>query len=1243
MFDIFNIKDPQKALQRAQELVKEDKKYEAIRVLEDNLTDDSESFDLFQELARLYYDVDERGRAVDLLRRLPNVAPSRIDEIIAQASELYYRHTSIDAGEFLIQLYTSRQTYEEVSKVLLAMKEHEIGLLIKKYEKLWQSAESKNVVLKKDLDNMLILASLKFYVGAGKDAAAVIEPLIELDVFKKPLFDWARVLGRERYSDPHAALLLLRIQLSNGAFEDALTQTQRIFEKFPEVSDTLISIMSEVKPGPELQPAYTQMLTDLYITQGDLETSVDQLQKMLERDTKDIDSIIKDLRKLEVVNPKDLKILYTLADAYIRARRISLAIVELDKIFDIDKEQYDEVLKRYKQAFDLKQNDPFVIQGLVNLYLKHDEIDAAVNTIESVYRLDPGLLNEYILNLNTILAKDFDNVRALYLLGQCYARKGDRESALLIFQRLMDNEEYECVNAAAEEISAANPDDVDYVNLRASSLVMLGKTSEALRVLNDFLKVEPGKLVNLFPTFDLILSKEPERFAQIEPIYMRYKKEDPYVTELALARAYAYTGAYRKSVNSFEQCFKIEGKKEVTKRALIEVIKEKPDAVPLLLTAARAFISEGEMDIATQFFKTAQMVDPQAFFEIINEFYDAIKAFPKDREARTLLVDTFFKRGLWDRAIEESRRAIEVFDKDGAQYFNLRLGQSLVQMGKLSEAVRPLMISLEGEEDYSAEVIQYLDKILKTDKSNVPAHFARGRALSKARRVSEAVDEYLLTAKILPSRANHVLAELKSLSKKTVAHPKVSFALGLIELSLKQHDAAINDLMKAVELDSSLVRKAIPLFERLQQSISSPMLSFSLAKAYYLAGLKSSATDLFIEAQSQESGLREPVIAEMKKICADNPQDIPSRKGLADIYYGYRNWEDTLNLLEEIYESDSGESEWVKNYVGRILAADHNNVPSYYFLARLFVDEKLHEKAIEVYRKLLELSPTEMTSVISAVKSHREKTPAMLCYLGDLYAGSGYMEEAIAVFEELISEDPQYVGDVAERIEAILKKNSDLGEAYLLKSKIHAAQKNYDVAIQAIQGARQLMPEREDVILKHGQLLHESGATEDAIQLFSDLLAKSKDRKSIYRLIKKARNEYYRERIELLHGNESRTRLKRAELYLMMGKVKEAEKEINFETADADIARRQALLKVRLYLKKKRPIDALEIVKTLPVDKETAETYADVYEAMGSFGAAALALRQSGIEGMEQRITSFERLAQTKRSTKGKYFVEGRT
>ncbi len=228
-------------------------------------------------------------------------------------------------------------------------------------------------------------------------------------------------------------------------------------------------------------------------------------------------------------------------------------------------------------------------------------------------------------------------------------------------------------------------------------------------------------------------------------------------------------------------------------------------------------------------------------------------------------------------------------------------------------------------------------------------------------------------------------------------------------------------------------------------------------------------------------------------------------------------------------------------------------------------------------------------------------------------------------------------------MEKLIDKYPGIGDAYTLLGRVYASQSDYEGSIRYFEKAMELMPDRDDVVLKLGQLLHEAGETERAIKVYSELLGRTKDRKSVYRMIKNARNDYYKERIAALQGGDDSNRLERAHLYLLMNKTEDAERELEFESDDEAVSKRHAILRARLCLRKKRPMDALEIVQTLPLDKETAETYADVYEAMGSFGAAALALRQAGIVGMEQRISSFEKLAQTKRATKGKYFVEGRT
>jgi len=1240
-FDIFGAKDPEKALEKANENIREGRIGPAIKVLESNLTDGEESFDLYLLLARLYFETEERGRAVEVLRNVKTIAPRRIDEIVTLLSELYYQHTSIDTGDFLLELHIEQQRFDELSKVLKQLSEREVRLLITRYDKVKQTIDAKNVVSKKDFENMLILATLRFFVNESEKAMEAVEAMVDAEVFSRQLLSWITIISRERYNDWHAALLLMRIQMASLNYDRALTVAQRTADKFPDSVNSLIALISAATPPKDLEASYTKFLTDLYIKKGDLNASIELLLSVPKKDTKKLDDVIKGLRELERISPDNLKILYSLGDTYLKAKRISLAVSEFSKILEKDQSQYDKVVEKYKEAFKKEPNNPQVIENLVNAYLSRDEVDAAVNVIETAYKADPGLLGEYVVNLNAILEKNIDNLKALHLLALCYAHRGDDESALVIFENLMDRRKYKHVYTATEEICRKRPDDLRFLNLRAKSMIMVGEEKEALSMINSYLKQHPDKTSVLLSTLDMILNKKPELSKHIIPIFKQYEHEDPFIAKLTMARAHAFMGEYEKSVAAFEELFKDKEHKAVTKRALIEVIRERADAVPLLLAAARIFMKEGEVEIATQFFKTAQTVDPKAFFEIVDEFYDALKAFPKDREVRVLLVETFFNRKIWDRVIEECRRAIEVFGRE-AQYFNLKLGQALVEKGNLSDAVRPLMISLEGSEDFSIEVIKYLDKILGIDKSNVPAHFARGRALSKANRINEAVEEYLLTVRILPARAEYVYDELRTLSSKAMANPLIIFAMGNVEYILRKYDDAVKHLLQSCELEATLVKRVIPLYEKLIQTTSSPLLDFSLAKAYHLADVKSSAVKYYMKAQAGDKNLREPAISEMKKICAENPDDIESRKALAEIYFNYNNLEDALDSVSEVYQSRPQESHWAKQFVSNILQKNPQHIPSYYFLAQIFLEEPNHKKTVEVYKKLLELSPAEITKVIGILEGFKEKTGELLLYLGILYKDTGELKRAIRFFAELFKLDTSFGDAIIYQIKEILMKDANMGQAYLLANKIFIHQKEYERAVEAIKHAKELIPENEGIILKEGQIYYEMGEPEKAIQLYTKLLDKTKDRKSIYRLIKQARDSYLKERLSMIKEDNDNDRLARAHIYLLMNKPSKAEKELRFTPHNNISFKHHTLLRARLYLKKSRPLDALEIMKNLPIDEETASIYADIYESIGSYEAAARVLRQASIEGMEQRIAGYERLAQERRLAKGRYFIEGR-
>jgi len=1242
VFDIFAGKDPQKALQRAHELIKEGKVPQAIKVLNDNLTQGEESFDLYLELARLYFETDQRAEAVEALRNVQTLVPSRSDEVIALLSDYFYRHASIDAGDFLIQLYTQQSQYEEIAKVLRSFQEREIKLLVNKYEKLRQQLTGKKVISKKDLENIIILCTIYFLTRDPKIATEIIESMLDLEGFQKEILAWARVIARERFNDPYAALLLLKLLIRNGQYDEALVQAQRAYEKFPDFLDPLIDILSQAHPPKELESDFSEFLTGLYVKKGDLDASLARLQIVLRNDPAKIDEVIKTLRELQRINPKNLKVLYTLGDTLLNSGRISLAITEYDKIMEIAPEEAEKITERYKRAFEKEPNNPLVIQGLVNFYLKQNRFDEAVDVIQRAYNIDRGLLDEYLLNLNAILEKNPDNLDALKLLGLCYAHKGENENAIVIIENLLESGRYDMVEQMLDDITKARPKEYQYLNLRALSLTKTGEIERAYSLIINNLDDELNKVLIFIPTLDKIINHRPDLAPKIIEFYQKHQSEEPVVFDIALARAYAYCGEYEKSIKKFDEYLSKPEYKDTAKRALVEVIKERPKAIPLLLSAARAFMKDGEIEIATQFFKTAQIVDPKAFFEIIDEFYDTLKNFPKDREVRVMLIDTFFDRKVYDRVIEEAKKAIEVFGQE-AQYFNLRLGQALVEKGNLSDGVRPLMLALDGTEDYSKEVLEYLNKILAIDKSNIPAHFARGRALARARRIDEAVEEYILTARIVPARAEYVLEELKNLLSRAIANPNVLYAIGSVEISLKRYEEGIKHIVSSCELDSNLVGRAIPIFEKLLKEVPSPSLEFALGRLYSIANLKDSAVRYYISAQSRDKKYLEQAISEMKKICMEDPENIGARKGLAQIYFNYNNLEDALNLTDEIYRSYPQEAAWAKSFVFEILSKNPNHLPSYYFLGKVFLQEKNFAKALDVFKKLLEIFPSEVPEVIKILNLYQEQDFEVAFYLAKLYKEGAKISDALELFRNLFNKNVTYADAIIEQLGEILGKNSNLPEAHILLSDIFIFKGEYDLAIDSLTKAERLVPERwEEVALKKGQAYFKKGEIEKAIEIYNTLLGKTLDRKRVYKIIKETKEKYLKEQLEKIKGEDVQQRLARARVYLLLGQISDVEKELDFEPQDTATKKQCLLLKAEVCLKENRPLDALEVIRNLPVDIETAPVYADIYEAIGSYEAAASVLRMIDRKEWNERILKYEKLAQEKRLGKARYFIEGR-
>ena len=71
--------------------------------------------------------------------------------------------------------------------------------------------------------------------------------------------------------------------------------------------------MDAVTPPEEFDIKFTQFLTQVYIKKGDFDTSIERLKLLREKNPKEINNVVKGLRELSRISPKNVKVLYALA------------------------------------------------------------------------------------------------------------------------------------------------------------------------------------------------------------------------------------------------------------------------------------------------------------------------------------------------------------------------------------------------------------------------------------------------------------------------------------------------------------------------------------------------------------------------------------------------------------------------------------------------------------------------------------------------------------------------------------------------------------------------------------------------------------------------------------------------------------------------------------------------------------------------------------------------------------------
>ncbi len=1227
MLEFFSSHDREKILEKARKLKADGRVEQAIKTLESSVSSSPEDFDLYLELGRYCFEGGRRIDAVAALRKALALDSQRADEVVGTLTDLHYRGSSpIETGDALLEMYIVRRDFEEVERTLKSLSTKDLQFLETRYLKIFENTyKNKNPAeyTARETNILLQLASVEIFIGRMERGFELAEKFLGVKESERPAVqNWAKSVCRWKWGKALSQFYLMRLLLAAQKYEEALQVAQRAVEFDKTYSLRIHEEFAKVALPPKIQVEFLSFLSSLEVGAKDIDGAIANLNRLLNLDTGRTDDVIRGFRDLLRMAPKESKVIFALGDAYLHAKRSGLAVEEYAKVLEIDPEKTDEVLSRYQAVLKVDSKNPQVIAALVEGYLAKNDIAKATEVIDQSYQADPGLIEEYLPNLNTILDRDMNNMKALNLLGLVYLKKGEIDNAILIFENLLSrgSEGQVLAEAGSRAVLLAMSDSIPALKVLTDALLLQGRGPEALKLIGGRVKADPATALELVAKLDAILKADPALIESGRGIYEEFKIQDEFLVGLVVGRSFAYQKNYARAQESFQKCLALDpARHDLVKKVLMELVQDDSKAVPLMVYIARIFLKEGDIEKSARFFRAAQMVDPSIFAEIIDDFYDIVKAHPEDVMMRRLLVESLLNKGLFDRTIEECRITTEAVSPADGAYFHLKQAQAMLAKGRLTDAVRPFMLAQEHNVNFTNEVIGGLEKILSIDKNNIAAHFALGRAYGAARMVNKAVEELLLTARIVPTRVSYVMDELKRLETLAPANAMVHFAQGLLHVSQKNLKEGIGELDQAREMDKSLLDKIIPVYEKLETEGTSPELLLSQARAYSDKGSYNFAVDFFRKAFESDPGRLEQIVSGLKTICTVQPDNAEARRLLARIYFDYNALDDAVSVAREIYGSSATHRIWAIDFAREVLTKNPQHIPTYYFLAELCFDEGKFKEGIETLERLRGFAPHEVPAMIDraeAVYQNNQYVPEIVIFLADRYTDVSLEQKSVAFLRKLYNTNAAFADAVLHRLRYILKKKPDIIDGYFLTADILSAQNDFQRAREALEFGERYATGIQDKVelrLRLANLLNLLGDRAGVSSTLMKALRIAQNKGSVYQTIRQLHEKSLTNRLEVLRRETNEdSRLEMVRIHLALGQLDEAEQFLVFVPSGNEVRRAQALLRARVYLARNRALDALEVLRPHKDDERIALALADAHESMGNYAAAVATLKALG-------------------------------
>ena len=520
--------------------------------------------------------------------------------------------------------------------------------------------------------------------------------------------------------------------------------------------------------------------------------------------------------------------------------------------------------------------------------------------------------------------------------------------------------------------------------------------------------------------------------------------------------------------------------------------------------------------------------------EAIRVYENILKIEPADINILNKLSDIYFNEGLIDKAIQACMRLAEIYTQDNlldkviilyerlldwepdnneVRIKVIEIYQKILQVDPSNlQARHKLINNLIAIEDHEATIPEfislgktYLEKnlyeegamacqrVFEFDVKNVDAHLLLAEIYVKQGMTEAAKEEYLLTMNLYREMGQHDKAN-ETYDRMTSLFPdsaEMHYELALNYLEKGEFDEGIKEFRLVLESDPKHIPTLSKLGEiyiereKLEEGIDNYKKVIELDSGN--VDVRNSLIEVYLSIGQIDGAMKELL-------------------GLGDVYTEKREFEQAINVYKRVlcYIPDSLEA---REHMVKVYSLQEDNErarPEYIFLANVYDRKELYVKAIEMCKKVLELSPEDI-SVKKKLCTYYVKQGitdiAVKEYdgLAKLYMENGLPDSAIEMYQKIIDIKPDDF-EIRMKLSDLLAGEGKLEDAvnqYFSLIEKHISEEKYDDAKGLYNEIIRLQPDNISAYRKLSELHKELEEIDKSIAVLENLagLYESKENK----------------------------------------------------------------------------------------------------------------------------------------------------